>query len=54
MDQLVQEQEEVRALQEKSSALEEELKSAPGRFLAIFRPNHPMRFKSASIMCRRF
>ena len=50
-DQLVQEQEEVRALQEKSSALEEELKSSPRTFLGNLptKPSHAIQERVSDV-----
>ena len=51
MDQLKQEQEEVRALQEKSSALEEELKSKPTTFLGNLptKPSHVIQERHSEV-----
>lgn len=50
-DQLVQEQEEVRALQEKSSALEDELKSSPKTFLGNLptKPSHVIQERHSEV-----
>ena len=50
-DQLLQEQEEVRTLQEKSSALEEELKSMPKTFLGNLptKPSHVIQERSSEV-----